>query len=176
MEYRAMLRNDSHGTNIYDIYLIFRCMYNVAKYAIVWVLIRTVAVKRLMSVRSMAGTAFVVCAAGCASAWRSWGHWCVLPAVPVRDVAVVTRCCDEKRRTECWEWQCLDWCSARLSCRVTGPRRAAWPVCRALLLVSCCVVCDVYCFTYRQRIDEWMPALVFDLPLYWATAVPTILP
>jgi hypothetical protein len=47
-----------------------------------------VAVKRLMSVRSMAGSAFVVYAAGSASA-------------ELLDVPVVTRCCDEKRRTEC---------------------------------------------------------------------------
>jgi hypothetical protein len=49
---------------------------------------RRVAMKRLMLVCAMAGSAFVVCAAGSASA-------------EVRDVAVVTRCCDEKRRTEC---------------------------------------------------------------------------
>jgi hypothetical protein len=51
-----------------DIYLVFSCMYNVGKYAIVRVLMRSVAVKRLMSVRSMEGTAFVVYAAGSASA------------------------------------------------------------------------------------------------------------
>jgi hypothetical protein len=49
---------------------------------------RRVAVKRLMSVRSMAGSAFVGYAASSASA-------------ELRDVAVVTRCCDEKRQTEC---------------------------------------------------------------------------
>jgi hypothetical protein len=93
-----------------------------------------------------------------------------------RDVAVVTHCCDEKRQTECWERQCLSCWSAQLSCRATGLRRAAWPACRALLLGSWCVVCDAYCFTYRRRIDEWLPAVVFDLPLYWATAALTILP
>jgi hypothetical protein len=125
----------------YIIFFVFSCMYNVGKLAIVWVLMRRVAVKRLISVHSMAGSAFVVYVAGSASA-------------ELRDVAVVTRCCDEKRWTECWEQRCLGWWSARLGCRATSPRRAAWPVCRALLLGSWCVVCDVYCFTYWWQIDE----------------------
>jgi hypothetical protein len=45
-------------------------------------------VKQLMSVHLMAGSVFVAYAAGSASA-------------KLHDVAVLTGCCDEKRRTEC---------------------------------------------------------------------------
>jgi hypothetical protein len=145
MGYRAVLWNDSHGTNTY--YLFSLQLYNVGKYAIVRVLMRSVAVKRLMSVCSMAGTALMVYAAGRASAgvawhncshpllWREEAHRMLGVAVP-RLVERTVKLTDHTVEQLVHAGQC------------------GWSVER------CCWALDVLSvmFTYWWRIDEWMNA------------------